>query len=76
MLEVKLIGPLHVYKDHQLVSILETHAAQCLLGAVLLAPGRTQRRTVLAQQLWPGQSLDKAQTNLRQLLHRVWKLWP
>lgn len=76
MMDVKLIGPLHISKDQQLIPVLETHAAQCLLGAILLAPEKTQRRSVLASQLWPGQSLEKAQTNLRQLLHRLWKLWP
>ncbi|MFM7203702.1 MAG: hypothetical protein ACKO6N_23220 [Myxococcota bacterium] len=76
MMDVKLIGPLHSSKDQQLIPVLETHAAQCLLGAILLAPEKTQRRSVLASQLWPGQSQEKAQTNLRQLLHRLWKLWP
>lgn len=73
---VELIGTLRAHVDGRIVDRFQTQRTAALLGFLALNPGRSYRRQVVANMLWPGADetavrnrLNQAVSSLRRQLH-------
>lgn len=74
-LEVRLLGDFVIMQAGRPLPGLDAPRLQALLTLLLLRRDAPQLRRHLAFQLWPDSSESQAQTNLRNLLHRLRQSW-
>ena len=76
MLYVQLLGEFRLtYDDGHIVTVNQARQ-QALIAYLLLHRGAPQARQRVAFLFWPDTSEAQAQTNLRQLLHHLRRVWP
>src|SRR5262245_37914352 len=68
-LHIQLLGRFHLTYKGQVVTTVNTHRLQALLGYLVLKAGVAQSRQHLSYLFWPDSTEAQARTNLRQLLH-------
>jgi predicted ATPase/DNA-binding SARP family transcriptional activator len=70
-LEISFLGAFQVSKGGKLITRFETAPTRALLIYLVLHPGMSFRRDVLADLLWPEQPRSEALHALRQTLNRL-----
>jgi DNA-binding SARP family transcriptional activator/predicted ATPase len=75
-LSIRLFGDFTLIQDGQPVSGLDSARLQALLACLVLHRGAPQLRYHLAFLFWPDSDEVQARTNLRNLLHRLRRVWP
>jgi DNA-binding SARP family transcriptional activator len=75
-LTIRLLGGFTLIQHGQPVSELDSARLQALLAYLVLHRGTPQLRYHLAFLFWPDSDEAQARTNLRNLLHRLRRVWP
>ena len=70
-LVIRLLGDFALVQDERPLPDLDAPRLQAFLTLLLLRHDAPQLRRHLAFQLWPNSAESQAQTNLRNLLHRL-----
>ena len=68
---VRLLGPMEVLLDGQPVTEFASVKAQALLAYLIMSPGQSHPRSLLADLFWPERPESRARASLRSTLSRL-----